>query len=47
MTTQTPFNPTAHIIRIGMEIESANGLKVANLMAALDTGASYTSIPGK
>ena len=45
MTTQTPFNPTAHIIRIGMEIESANGLKVANLMAALDTGASYTSIP--
>jgi hypothetical protein len=47
MTTQTPFNPIAHIIRIGMEVEGVNGLKIDSLLAALDTGASYTFIPGK
>ncbi|HIE28036.1 TPA: hypothetical protein EYP66_12190 [Candidatus Poribacteria bacterium] len=45
MTTQTPFNTTTYIIPVKMEVEGANGLKIANLLAALDTGASYTSIP--
>ncbi len=41
------FNPSQRLIRLPIKVESINGGKYRDLIVALDTGSSNTSIPTK
>ena len=41
------FNPSQRLIRVPIKVEDINGSNYRDLVVALDTGSSHTSIPTK